>query len=732
MYLALKKNKNRSYLYLLEGVYDKAKGRSTNRVVRSFGAYDKLPKKIREQYEDQKSRKELERKLIREQREDSLRKAIQTLPEESLENLSNNFNRSGALRYGHLCLKPIWEKQMGLKYKIDYLQKQTTQIRSWRMNDLLFYLCASKVLEPKSYYRCNKTKSNYLYCPWNNIVQDNFYRGLDFVYENREELIGHAVKSRLKQSRGNIRVAFFDCTNTWFETPYDDVTWQTIRFTRQKVKELKKLGLSTDRIEAYLDSEDFSEELSEELKLREEELLRMRGCSKEGRFAQPLVTVALAIDQSGFPIDCKVYAGNLSELHTVEPMIESMKQKYGVKDIYFVADKGLNSAENLQKIKDHRLGFVVAQKVGRQTAKVRAQMLDPDGYRNYCVKENGKFCIEQTHPLDPEQARFKVCDLIKEYTDEWTDKTTGQIQKQKKKMSCKIIYTYNSQRKQRDLANLGQQVARANKAIDDGMLLGNPCGSGWRSLLQTKKEAAQNKKDKEQYRACGLKQEIIEQRKQVAGYAALVFSHPQAEGVQRLSEVEILSTYHRLVCIEDCFKVMKSSFTIHPVYVRLRERIIAHCYLCVLALMMMRSIQEKLERRGINVSSQSISHALSEALLLPVPTASGQIDLWQNFSLDVEFHDPLYTGKGARQLDINDSEDSEAVWKKYKQYRHQTPFLTDLIMKAAGLQPLSYYSTTGQLKKKLGIQSVNRELILAPEYEHFIKTVAKTNHNLCT
>lgn len=139
MYLALKKNKNRSYLYLLEGVYDKAKGRSTNRVVRSFGAYEKLPKKIREQYEDQKSRKELERKLIREQREDSLRKAIQTLPEESLENLSNNFNRSGALRYGHLCLKPIWEKQMGLKYKIDYLQKQTTQIRSWRMNDLLFY-----------------------------------------------------------------------------------------------------------------------------------------------------------------------------------------------------------------------------------------------------------------------------------------------------------------------------------------------------------------------------------------------------------------------------------------------------------------------------------------------------------------------------------------------------------------------------------------------------------------
>ena len=141
----------------------------------------------------------------------------------------SNFNRLFPLNYGHLALKPLWEKDLGLKYKIEYLQKSSTEIKTWRLNDLLFYLCALKLIDPKSYFSASNSKSNFLYCPWNNVVQDNFYRALDFVYDHRESLIKHAVKSRLEQTKGQIKVAFFDCTNTWFETPYDDITWQVIR-----------------------------------------------------------------------------------------------------------------------------------------------------------------------------------------------------------------------------------------------------------------------------------------------------------------------------------------------------------------------------------------------------------------------------------------------------------------------------------------------------------------------
>lgn len=70
----------------------------------------------------------------------------------------SNFNRLFPLNYGHLALKPLWEKDLGLKYKIEYLQKSSTEIKTWRLNDLLFYLCALKLIDPKSYFSASNSK----------------------------------------------------------------------------------------------------------------------------------------------------------------------------------------------------------------------------------------------------------------------------------------------------------------------------------------------------------------------------------------------------------------------------------------------------------------------------------------------------------------------------------------------------------------------------------------------
>lgn len=149
-------------------------------------------------------------------------------------------------------------------------------------------------------------KKAIFYCPWSEVALDNFYRALDFACEHGNALIEHAVKNRLKNKKTEVKVAFPDCTNTWFKTPYDDLVWQIIRFTRKVRKDLEKEGVTKESIEQYLESETFAEELAKELQLKKDDILRMRGKSKECKFAQPLVTVALAIDQTGFPIDCQV------------------------------------------------------------------------------------------------------------------------------------------------------------------------------------------------------------------------------------------------------------------------------------------------------------------------------------------------------------------------------------------------------------------------------------------
>lgn len=713
MFLALRKIRGHRYLYLLETIPAKKKGSYTNRIVKNLGNFDKLPEEVRNAFLDKKAKRELAKSFELQLREKDINSAVKTVST-AAPGQPSNFNRLFPLNYGHLALKPLWEKELGLKYKIEYLQKSTTEIRTWRLNDLLFYLCALKVIDPKSYFGASNSKSSFLYCPWSSVAQDNFYRALDFVYENRETLIEHAVKSRLEQSKGKIRVAFFDYTNTWFETPYDDSTWQMIQYTRKTVEQLREKNATNEEIGAYLEGDEFLEGLSEELELKKEEILRMRGRSKESRFAQPIVTVALAIDQTGFPIDCKVYAGNIAEVHTVEPMLESLKKKYSVQDIYFVADKSLNSGQKLETIQKEKLGFVVAQKVNPQQERFQKEMLNLD----YIIEEDGSFRVGSDNTVDEGKARFKVCDHVKKFQVEKAGETTksGNPKKEQRSIKCKIVYTFSPARRERELKDLEMQISKASKAVSDGYLAGNPYKSGWRALLQTNKEAAQTPEEKEQYRAVGLKQDIIEERRRNAGYAALVFSHPEGENVKALTDVEVLNTYHRLVGIEDCFRVMKGSFSIRPVHVRLKQHIVAHCYLCVLSLMLMKLVQEKLEARQYHCSAEGISSALAQALVLPAPSQDGNPQMWLNVGLNPQFHRPEFTGKKREVWDENALENPETVWKTYEHHREETPFVVDQILEAVGLSRLPLYSPMSEIKRLLGIKTVTEANMIAPEY----------------
>ena len=248
----------------------------------------------------------------------------------------------------------------------------------------------------------------------------------------------------------------------------------------------------------------------------------MRGPSKEGRFSLPIVSVSLVIDERGVPIDFTVFPGNKSEYHQVLPAIERLKEKYHVKDCYFVADRGLNSTINFDALLKGGFGFIVAQKVTGQSKKQEKIMLSEEGWNKltFSPEENLSYLN-----ADLASFRYKVCDIVK--TKHLTAEETGDKPKTVK-VNCKIIYIYDDKRKKRDLYELEQAIAKAGKAVNEKKLMGNPSGSGWRALVKTKKEEAENEDDKEMYQAVGLKDDVIEKRRQLAGYAAIVYEDPKS------------------------------------------------------------------------------------------------------------------------------------------------------------------------------------------------------------
>lgn len=131
-------------MYLVEAVYNRETKIVTNRTVKSYGRYDKLPPDFKKTLDDKQARRELANKLAQQKRDLEIAEATRKLqerpptnnPEQALK--FKNFNRTFALHYGHLALKKTWEDDLDLKRKINYIQENKTDVKGWSINDLLF------------------------------------------------------------------------------------------------------------------------------------------------------------------------------------------------------------------------------------------------------------------------------------------------------------------------------------------------------------------------------------------------------------------------------------------------------------------------------------------------------------------------------------------------------------------------------------------------------------------
>ena len=240
-------------------------------------------------------------------------------------------------------------------------------------------------------------------------------------------------------------------------------------------------------------------------------------------------------------------------------------------------------------------------------------------------------------------------------------------------------------------------------SADEKKLLKTSFGSGWRSLVATKAETVSGE-EKEMYRVTGLKEDVIAERRATAGYAAVVFSPPTGLNKdEQFTVEEILTAYKRLVKIEDCFRVMKSTFSIRPMFVRQYEHINAHCLLCVLALNLLRVIELKLNDTNNSLNLNDISQALSSAKLVMLPTGTDE-PLFINCK---EFND-IYTKErvkpGRNKAAINELNDVAKIRDDYMQERTEKADTLDRILQALDLTPLPLYATLNQVQKALKIR----------------------------
>ena len=78
-----------------------------------------------------------------------------------------------------------------------------------------------------------------------------------------------------------------------------------------------------------------------------------------------------------------------------------------------------------------------------------------------------------------------------------------------------------------------------------------------------------------------------------------------------MDDKKIIDTYQNLTLIEDQFRVMKSDLETRPIYVRTKEHITAHLLICLLSLIVIRIIQNKIKDKKEQTKNKKWEMGLS-------------------------------------------------------------------------------------------------------------------------
>ena len=138
-----------------------------------------------------------------------------------------------------------------------------------------------------------------------------------------------------------------------------------------------------------------------------EDELRQFGYSKDHKFNQGQVLLALLVTEEGLPLGYEVFPGNMYEGDTFKNAIDTLKVKYSINEAIVVADSGLLSEKNIKLVKESGFQYILG---------ARLRSLNKNWQK--IILENTEY--DETHTTNYKDKEKKLKDTISEY--EWTIK----------------------------------------------------------------------------------------------------------------------------------------------------------------------------------------------------------------------------------------------------------------------------------------------------------------------
>ena len=303
--------------------------------------------------------------------------------------------------------------------------------------------------------------------------------------------------------------------------------------------------------------------------------LRKMGVSKEKR-KKPIVQMGLFMDDSGIPIAIETFPGNTLDHQTLKPALSKNIDSLDYSRFILISDRGVcTNYHNLLLVIDSGNGYIMAKSLLKSTGKERQWAYSEDGYIVQSPDFKHKSRIMRRTIEDENGGKREITEKVVVY---WSRKYADRAIKEGKSF---LEFLDKFLEAPANFPITATQAKSLRKFLDKKLV---------------------NEKTGEVLNSSELKALIdfnkVNSYKKSFGFYQLVTSE------LAMPDKDVIDKYHELSQIENQFRIMKGDLNTRPLFVRSPDHVKAHLLICMIALTVMRIIQNRIVKSGLVESAE--------------------------------------------------------------------------------------------------------------------------------
>jgi hypothetical protein len=423
-----------------------------------------------------------------------------------------------------LVLERLWQ-QLGIKEAIKGALS-TSRCR-FSLERAIFLTVLHRLFDPGSDRAAERWKEDFQISGTQHIELHHLYRAMGWLGEQsiqighderslrcRKDLIEEELFRRNRDLFSELELVFFDTTSLYFE------------------------GQGGESLGRYGHSKDHRPDLKQ-------------------------MVVGAVLDGAGRPICCELWPGNLTDVTSLIPVVERLKSRFAIASVCVVADRGMISAETIEKLESEELGmsYILGARMHKDKT-VRDKVLpSPEAFRVVTGPKN--------KAGDPSPLSVR---------EQWVGEK-------------RYIVCYNEDQARKDEADRKAIVESLKEKLKSGdkSLVGN---KGYRRYLKS----------------AGSEHFTIDEAK--------LAEEQQFDGMWVLrtntafSAADVALKYKQLWMVESIFRSAKSLLETRPIYHKVDDTIRGHVFCSFLALVLRKELETRLEKQGDKLEWADINRDL--------------------------------------------------------------------------------------------------------------------------